>query len=183
MADCPSCKATAQDTSFAVGMHACCLLWVSLLQQCDSVLDAKINMQVLFYPTAIGSEPQDSKLNSYPHWCRVMQGHAGANLTPLVASNRVGLEKMSRSEITFYGGSFIAGPTGEVHAQIGCKTECSHGSIDPEPERVEGVAVVSFDLEAIRWQRASWGLFRDRRPDMYGPLMTSDGSMRPPACR
>ena len=140
-------------------------------------------LQVLFYPTAIGSEPQDPKLNSYPHWCRVMQGHAGANLTPLVASNRVGLEKMSRSEITFYGGSFIAGPTGEIHAQIGTRTGCKDGCIDPEPERVEGVAVVTFDLEAIRWQRASWGLFRDRRPDMYGPLMTSDGNVKPPSCR
>ena len=139
--------------------------------------------QVLFYPTAIGSEPQDPQLNSYPHWCRVMQGHAGANLMPLVASNRVGKEIMSRSEITFYGGSFIAGPTGEIRAQIGCKKDGKYGVFDPEPERIEGVAVVEFDLEAIRWQRASWGLFRDRRPDMYGPLLTSDGSIRPPSCR
>ncbi|KAK9861723.1 hypothetical protein WJX84_005958 [Apatococcus fuscideae] len=139
--------------------------------------------EVLFYPTAIGSEPQDPGLNSYPHWCRVMQGHAGANLTPLVASNRVGLEKMSRSEITFYGGSFIAGPNGEIRAQIGSKTDCKDGFFDPRPERIEGVAVVSFDLEAVRWQRASWGLFRDRRPDMYGPLMTSDGLNKHPNCR
>lgn len=74
--------------------------------------------EILFYPTAIGSEPQDENIDSRDHWKRVMQGHAGANLVPLVASNRIGKEiietEHGKSEIKFYGNSFIAGPTGEI---------------------------------------------------------------------
>jgi N-carbamoylputrescine amidase len=118
----------------------------------------------LFYPTAIGSEPQDPTLDSRDHWQRVMQGHAGANLVPLVASNRVGHEIGRPTETTFYGSSFIAGPTGAKLA---------------EADRVEeSVLTARFDPELIRRQRDSWGLFRDRRPDLYGALMTGDGFRR-----
>ena len=117
--------------------------------------------EVLLYPTAIGSEPQDEELDSRPHWRRVMQGHAAANLTPVVGANRVGTESGEASEITFYGASFIAGPTGEIVAEAG--------------EAAEGVITATFDLDEIRARRASWGLFRDRRPDLYGPLLTLDG--------
>ncbi|EIE19286.1 putative carbon-nitrogen family hydrolase putative [Coccomyxa subellipsoidea C-169] len=158
-------------TRFAkIGVAICWDQWFPEAARCMALMGA----EVLFYPTAIGSEPQDPSLNSYPHWTRVMCGHAGANLVPLVASNRIGEEKAESGSITFYGGSFIAGPTGEIKAQIGKKTEGE--LIDLTPDRKEGFAVATFDLEAIRWQRASWGLFRDRRPDLYGPILTLDGS-------
>jgi len=119
--------------------------------------------EVLFYPTAIGSEPPPAPpVDSRDHWRRVMQGHAGANFMPLVASNRVGTEKGRGSEITFYGSSFIAGPTGEIVAELGRSDE--------------GFTIASFDLDAVAVARASWGLFRDRRPDLYGNLATHDGA-------
>jgi N-carbamoylputrescine amidase len=119
---------------------------------------------ILFYPTAIGSEPQDAAIDSKEHWQTVMRGHAGANLTPLVSSNRIGREAMSDSEITFYGSSFIAGPQGELIAEA--------------PRKGEAVIAASLDLDRIRAQRSSWGLFRDRRPDLYEPLLTLDGVTR-----
>ncbi|MGQ9370578.1 N-carbamoylputrescine amidase [Azospirillum sp. A39] len=118
--------------------------------------------EILLYPTAIGSEPQDDGLDSQGHWTRVMQGHAGANLMPLVASNRTGREEGESCGITFYGSSFIAGPLGELVAQAG--------------RDGEAVLTAAFDLDALAAQRASWGVFRDRRPDLYGPLLTLDGS-------
>ncbi|HYG89143.1 MAG TPA: N-carbamoylputrescine amidase [Azospirillum sp.] len=120
--------------------------------------------ELLFYPTAIGSEPQDPTLDSRDHWTRVMQGHAGANLVPLVASNRIGREEAESCTTTFYGSSFIAGPQGEIVAQA-----------DRESETV---LTASFDLDRIAMQRASWGVFRDRRPELYGPLLTLDGETR-----
>ncbi|KAJ7001811.1 N-carbamoylputrescine amidase [Populus alba x Populus x berolinensis] len=122
--------------------------------------------EILLYPTAIGSEPQDQGLDSRDHWKRVMQGHAGANLVPLVASNRIGKEiiqtEHGNSEITFYGNSFIAGPTGEIVAAA--------------DDKEEAVLVAKFDLEKIKSKRHGWGVFRDRRPDLYKVLLTLDGS-------
>ncbi|OIT21917.1 n-carbamoylputrescine amidase, partial [Nicotiana attenuata] len=122
--------------------------------------------EVLFYPTAIGSEPQDDGLDSRDHWRRVMQGHAGANVVPLVASNRIGKETIAtehgKSAITFYGYSFIAGPTGELVAAA--------------DDKEEAVLVAQFDLDKIKSKRQSWGVFRDRRPDLYKVLLTLDGS-------
>jgi N-carbamoylputrescine amidase len=117
--------------------------------------------ELLFYPTAIGSEPHDATIDSSGHWQRTMQGHAAANVMPLVASNRIGTEKGERYEMTFYGTSFIADHTGAVVAQA---------SRDREE-----IITASFDLEAIRAYRHAWGVFRDRRPDLYYPLMTMDG--------
>jgi len=119
--------------------------------------------EVLFYPTAIGSEPPDPSWDSSGHWQRVMQGHAGANLMPLVAANRIGREvgKGGEREITFYGSSFIADPTGAKVAEAG--------------RADEAVLNHTFDLDAIRQMRHSWGLFRDRRPDLYQSLLTLDG--------
>ncbi len=119
--------------------------------------------ELLLYPTAIGSEPQDPTSDSCAHWQRTMQGHAAANMTPLIASNRTGREAGESCALTFYGASFIADQTGAIAAEV------------PREERA--LITVSFNLEAIRAQRASWGLFRDRRPDLYGPLMTLDGGM------
>ena len=117
---------------------------------------------VLFYPTAIGSEPPPAPaLDSRDHWRRVMQGHAAANYVPLVAANRIGVERGQTGELSFYGSSFIAGPTGEIVAELG--------------RDEEGIILAAFDFAAIAKARASWGLFRDRRPDLYGALLTADG--------
>jgi N-carbamoylputrescine amidase len=118
--------------------------------------------ELLLYPTAIGSEPQDPGLDSKDHWQRTMQGHAAANLMPLVASNRIGREAGENSALTFHGHSFIADQTGAKVAEAGADGRA--------------ILTASFDLEAIRAQRASWGLFRDRRPDLYAPLLTLDGT-------
>lgn len=112
--------------------------------------------EALFYPTAIGSEPQAPEMHTRDHWRRVMQGHAGANMVPLVASNRIGTERGESCETTFYGSSFIAGPTGEIVAEAG--------------EKEETVITASFDLDEVRKARHAWGVFRDRRPDLYGAI-------------
>ena len=118
--------------------------------------------EILVYPTAIGSEPPPAPaVDSSAHWRRVMQGHAGANYVPLIASNRIGREAGETCEISFYGTSFIAGPTGEIIADAGRDTEA--------------VITATVDLDAIASARNSWGLFRDRRPELYGPLLSLDG--------
>lgn len=117
--------------------------------------------EILLYPTAIGSEPQDPSLDSRWHWQRTMQGHAAANVMPLVASNRIGRERGEKVELTFYGHSFIADHTGEIVAQA--------------DDHSEQILTATFDLDAIRRYRHSWGVFRDRRPDLYGPLLKLDG--------
>jgi N-carbamoylputrescine amidase len=122
---------------------------------------ALMGAEILLYPTAIGSEPQDPALDSRWHWQRTMQGHAAANIMPLVASNRIGTERGEKLSITFYGHSFIADHTGAVVAQA--------------DDASEQVITASFDLEEIRKYRHSWGVFRDRRPDLYGPLLKLDG--------
>jgi N-carbamoylputrescine amidase len=118
--------------------------------------------EILLYPTAIGSEPHDPSLDSRDHWQRVMQGHAAANMVPLVASNRIGREVGESSTLRFYGSSFIAGPRGEKVAEAGRDDEA--------------VVIATFDLAAAATDRAAWGLFRDRRPDLYGVLLTADGA-------
>jgi N-carbamoylputrescine amidase len=141
----------------AIGVGIC---WDQWFPECARSM-ALQGAEILFYPTAIGSEPQDPAMDSRGHWRRVMQGHAGANLMPLVASNRIGREEGKAATLTFYGNSFIAGPTGELAA-----------SADAE---AEAVLTARFDLDAVREMRAAWGLFRDRRPDLYGMLATLDG--------
>ncbi|MBC7984706.1 MAG: N-carbamoylputrescine amidase, partial [Candidatus Obscuribacterales bacterium] len=116
---------------------------------------------VLLYPTAIGSEPQDNSIDSKDHWQRTMQGHAAANLVPLVASNRIGTEQGEEWAVTYYGSSFIADHTGAIVQQADRATEA--------------VLTASFDLDAIREYRRAWGVYRDRRPEMYNSLSTLDG--------
>ncbi len=119
--------------------------------------------EVLFYPTAIGSEPSDPEWDSRAHWQAVMCGHAGANLMPLVAANRVGAETGGNgSSVTFYGASFIADWQGRKVAEA--------GATDGE------VVTATFDLDEVATKRAAWGLFRDRRPDLYKTLLTLDGA-------
>ncbi|UEM22954.1 N-carbamoylputrescine amidase [Skermanella mucosa] len=140
-----------------IGAAICWDQWFPESARCMALMGA----EVLFYPTAIGSEPQDAGIDSRDHWQRVMQGHAGANLMPLVASNRIGVEQAENSSITFYGSSFIAGPQGEKVVEA--------------PRDREAVLTATFDLDRLRAARASWGLFRDRRPELYDPILTLDG--------
>ncbi len=113
--------------------------------------------EVLVYPTAIGSEPSYPGWDSRDHWQRVMQGHAGANLTPVIAANRIGVEKGEMNEVVFYGSSFITDHTGAKLA---------------EADRVsESVITAALDLNEIAAARRSWGVFRDRRPDLYQALL------------
>lgn len=117
---------------------------------------ALLGAELLFYPTAIGSEPTlnvDSKL----HWQHAMQGHAAANIMPVIASNRIGTETDDESSMTFYGSSFIADQTGTI--------------VEEADRETEAVLVHEFDLDAIAQMRREWGVFRDRRPEMYGTLM------------
>lgn len=119
--------------------------------------------QILFYPTAIGSEPILS-CDSMPHWRRVMQGHAAANLMPVVAANRIGLETVEAcqenggqtSSLTFYGSSFMTDATGEI--------------VQSASREQEEILIQTYDLEELRRERLSWGLFRDRRPECYGDI-------------
>lgn len=147
------------ETRFArLGCGICWDQWFPETARCLALAGA----EVLMFPTAIGSEPEAPDLDSSGHWRRVMQGHAAANIMPLVASNRVGVEQGRRSEITFYGTSFIADHTGAVLADAG-RTE-------------ETCLTATVDLEAVADYRATWGVFRDRRPERYGRLMTLDGA-------
>ncbi len=153
------------DTGFRVwqtryGTLGSGICWDQWFPECARAM-ALMGAEILFYPTAIGSEPQDATLNTREHWQRTMQGHAAANVMPLVASNRIGREEGDNASLTFYGSSFIADPTGAKVAEAN--------------QSDRAVITASFDLDAIAVQRASWGLFRDRRPDLYGPLLTADG--------
>lgn len=120
--------------------------------------------EVIFYPTAIGSEPI-LDTDSMPHWRRCMQGHAGANLVPVVAANRIGREDVEpceanagqKSALVFYGSSFIADETGEL--------------VQSASRDKEEILVQTFDLDQVRENRLSWGIFRDRRPEMYEDIV------------
>ena len=117
--------------------------------------------ETLFYPTAIGSEMHDPDLDSKDHWQMVMRGHAAANIVPVIASNRVGREQSNDKSLLFYGSSFIADHLGARVAEADRNSET--------------VLTHTFDLEEIRNYRRNWGVFRDRRPDLYKPLLTLDG--------
>lgn len=139
-----------------IGIGICWDQWFPETARCMAVQGAEI----LFYPTAIGSEPI-LECDSMPHWRRVMQGHAAANLMPVVAANRIGLEEVKPCEannnqssaLNFYGSSFIADGTGAILASA---------SRDQEE-----ILLQKFDLAALAQDRLSWGLFRDRRPECY----------------
>ena len=145
------------ETRFAtIGVGICWDQWFPETARGMAVQGAEI----LFYPTAIGEEPI-LEVDSMPHWRRAMQGHAASNLMPVVAANRVGVEKVEpctenggqKSELKFYGSSFITDNTGELMVQA-----------DRESE---GVITAEFNLAAMDNDRLSWGLFRDRRPECY----------------
>lgn len=155
---------TPGDTGFKVfstkygtiGVGICWDQWFPETARAMAVMGADI----LLYPTAIGSEPI-LDCDSMPHWRRCMQGHSAANVMPVIAANRVGLEEVSpceengnqKSALNFYGSSFITDGTGEILKFM-----------DREKE---GVIVQEFDLDVLCKERLDWGLFRDRRPEMY----------------
>jgi N-carbamoylputrescine amidase len=113
--------------------------------------------EILFYPTAIGSEPYDPSLDTHLQWQRAMQGHAVANAVPVVAANRIGVEENDGVTQSYYGHSFIADHKGELVASFG--------------PNGEGVLVHRFDLDEIARYRAEWGFFRDRRTDLYAKTL------------
>lgn len=137
-----------------IGVGICWDQWFPESARCMALLGA----EMLLYPTAIGSEPV-MDVDSMEHWRRCMQGHAAANIMPVIASNRIGTEEDVTS-MTFYGSSFIADETGALVA-----------SADRQSETV---LVAEFDLDVIRDLRIGWGVFRDRRPEMYGPMLKLD---------
>ncbi|MBO4617901.1 MAG: N-carbamoylputrescine amidase [Lachnospiraceae bacterium] len=148
------------DTRFGkIGVGICWDQWFPETARSLAVNGAEL----IFYPTAIGSEPiLDS--DSAGHWRRTMQGHAAANLMPVIAANRYGLESVEPSEanggqkssLIFYGSSFIADGTGDVVESAGREGDT--------------VLVHEFDLDELLEARLSWGIFRDRRPDCYGDI-------------
>jgi len=149
------------DTAFGrVGAAICWDQWFPEAARCMVLQGA----EMLLYPTAIGSEPTQPDADCIPHWQTVMRGHAGANLVPVVASNRVGQEVATEDNnlrMEFFGGSFIAD-------QFGQKAT--------EAAREDGqVLTAEFDLDAVAETRRYWGVFRDRRPDLYGAICTYDG--------
>jgi N-carbamoylputrescine amidase len=141
------------DTAFGrIGVGICWDQWFPEAARAMALLGA----EALLYPTAIGSEPPAPGYDSQPHWETAMRGHAAANMVPVVASNRIGTERMGETEVTFYGTSFVTDWRGAVLAQAG---------------RMEaGVTCAVLDLDAAAEARAGWGLFRDRRPDLYGRI-------------
>ncbi len=146
------------DTRYGrIGVGICWDQWYPEAARCMTLMGAEL----LLYPTAIGSEPQDPSVDSRDHWQICMRGHAAANLIPVVAANRVGQENDDDSVLTFYGSSFIAGPTGVL---LGVADRAQ-----------ETIITARFDLDQLEHQRLEWGIFRDRRPELYRLLVTSDG--------
>lgn len=156
------------DTGFRVFQTRYCALGVGICwdQWFPEAARAMVlgGAELLVYPTAIGSEPQDPSLDSSGHWQRCMGGHAAANVVPVVAANRWGTEnaRLCDTEVTFYGSSFIMDHTGDIVAQA--------------PRAENRILTHTFDLEMIRCYRRSWGLFRDRRPELYDSLSTLSGT-------
>ena len=132
-----------------IGVGIC---WDQWYPECARAM-ALQGAEVLFYPTAIGTEPYDGALDTSGRWQKAMQGHAVSNAIPVVASNRIGLEDNSGVKQRFYGHSFIADHTGELVKSFGAKEE--------------GILVHTVDLTEIESYRADWGFFRDRRTDLY----------------
>ena len=158
---------TPGDTGFKVwntkyGKVGVGICWDQWFPECARAMAIK-GAEIIMYPTAIGSEPI-LECDSMPHWRRCMQGHSGSNVVPVIAANRIGLEEVTpctenggqRSALRFYGSSFITDETGEI--------------VESADRESEGVLVHSFDLDEINNNRLSWGIFRDRRPDMYGDI-------------
>ena len=132
-----------------VGVGVCWDQWYPETARALMLMGAEL----LFYPTAIGSEPHDTSLDTARLWRRAMVGHAVSNVVPVIAANRVGVEHGQQ----FYGTSFICDERGDILAEL-----------DREEE---GVITATLDLDRVRRHRAAFGFFRDRRPELYGRLV------------
>lgn len=151
------------DTGFQVfdtayGRIGCGICWDQWFPETARILALK-GAELLLYPTAIGSEPQNPDYCSRAHWQTCIQGHAAANMVPVVVSNRVGTER----QIKFYGSSFLADEHGQIVKQADTKSE--------------GILSAGFHLGQLALERRAWGLFRDRRPDLYRTILTLDGTV------
>ncbi|MHC3761372.1 N-carbamoylputrescine amidase [Streptococcus suis] len=149
------------ETRYAkIGIGICWDQWFPETARCLALNGAEL----LFYPTAIGSEPI-LDTDSQGHWQRTMQGHAAANITPVIAANRIGLEKVQpsaenggqSSSLCFYGSSFLTDETGDILTKVG--------------REEEAVLLATYDLDMGARERLDWGLFRDRRPHMYQQIV------------
>lgn len=154
---------TPGDTGFKVwktkfGTIGVGICWDQWFPECARIM-ALEGAEMLLYPTAIGSEPVLPK-DSKDHWQHVMQGHAASNIMPVIAANRTGLEKVNNSSMKFFGSSFISD---------------QFGNIVKELERdEEGIIIHEFDLDQTRDDRIDWGVFRDRRVEMYEGILKDD---------
>lgn len=146
------------NTSFGnIGVGICWDQWFPESVRSMVLLGA----EVIFFPTAMGTNPQDPTSNLLYQWERVITGQSAVNMIPIVVSNRVGIESFPNSSITFYGSSFITNNTGEILIKADCYNQ--------------SVVYADLDLKTYSRSRASWGLIRDRRPELYKPLLSKDG--------
>lgn len=136
-----------------IGVGICWDQWFPEAARCMALLGAEL----LLYPTAIGSEPIQHEVDSKNHWQICMQGHAAANLVPVIAANRIGTETIIDSQLTFYGSSFITNEKGE--------------KISEADRASESIIYTNFDRCKIAQFRDFWGVYRDRRPNMYHPII------------
>lgn len=148
-----------------IGLGICWDQWFPESARCMALMGA----EVLLYPTAIGTEPPPAPpVQSRTHWQRAQQGHAATNVMPLMASNRIGIERSrqdpDRHWVRFHGSSFITDQLGAIVAEAS--------------EDQEAVITATFDLDELRAYRESWGVYRDRRPELYAPILTLDGAPR-----
>ncbi len=147
------------DTKFAkIGIGIC---WDQWFPEAARVM-ALMGAELLLYPTAIGSELDKPDLDSKNHWQNTMRGHAAANIMPVVASNRIGQESSNDLSMEFYGSSFISNHLGELVSEA-----------DRESEKI---ITHTFDLDLIKQYRRDWGVYRDRRTDLYNEILTLDGN-------
>lgn len=149
------------DTAFGrIGAGICWDQWFPETARCLALMGA----EVLLYPTAIGSEPGAAAMDSRDHWQLTQRGHAAANILPVIAANRVGREVAPSDpalQMSFYGSSFITDHKGKLLAEADRDSR--------------GVLVQTLDLAVMHEERLTWGIYRDRRPEMYGPLLGLDG--------
>jgi N-carbamoylputrescine amidase len=150
----------------AVGKIGAGICWDQWFPEAARAMVLK-GAEILIYPTAIGSEPSNPSWDSRDHWQRVMQGHAGANLTPLIAANRIGIEQGESCSVSFYGSSFIADFTGAKVAEADRVSECS--------------ITAELNMSEIAEARRTWGVFRDRRFDLYPEIAVKSPARLLPA--
>ena len=150
------------DTRFGrIGVGICWDQWFPEAARAMTILGAEL----LLYPTAIGDELDKPEFDSKDHWQLTMRGHAAANILPVIASNRIGEESEGDLSMQFYGSSFISDHVGQ--------------KVQEADRSTQGILVHTFDLQEIATYRREWGVFRDRRPDLYKPLLTLDGRTTP----